>query len=234
MSAASDLSQRADLDEAMDSVASFAEYRRCLLDLDAVSRMVLAHRPTLAFLDQVAARHRGPLRILDVACGDGTMLRRIARWARRRGIAVELTGLDLNPRAIEVAQEFPRTDPPVGYVVSDVFDYAPERLPDVILSAHFTHHLPEADVVRFLAWMEATARLGWFVNDLHRHPNPYRLFGLLGRVAPWHPIVVSDGLISIRRAFTVEDWRRMSASAGIAACTIAERFPARVTVGSIR
>jgi 2-polyprenyl-3-methyl-5-hydroxy-6-metoxy-1,4-benzoquinol methylase len=229
-----DFSQRADHDEAMDSIGEYAEYRRCLRDLDAVSRIVLAHRPTLRFLDRIADRSPGPLRILDVACGDGSMLRRIARWAKRRGIGVELTGLDLNPWAIRVAGEFRQTGPEIEYVVSDVFDHAPATVPDVILSAHFTHHLPELEVVRFLRWMEGTARLGWFVNDLHRHPNPYRLFGMLGRAMPWHPVIVSDGLISIRRAFTVEDWKRMVCVAEIEECTIAEEFPARVTVAAVR
>jgi 2-polyprenyl-3-methyl-5-hydroxy-6-metoxy-1,4-benzoquinol methylase len=229
-----DFTHRADLDEEMDSLATYPEYRRCLHDLDSVSRIVLAHRPTLAFLDDVAAGHAGPLRILDVACGDGSMLRRIAGWARRRKLAVELTGVDLNPWAIQAAREFRQPTPPIDYVASNVFDYQPPVKPDVILSAHFTHHLPESDVVRFLAWMESTARLGWFVNDLHRHPNPYRLFGLLGRIAPWHPVILSDGLISIRRAFTMEDWQRMACEAAIPECTIAEQFPARVTVASIQ
>jgi len=229
-----DFTRRAELDEAMDSVADYAEYRRCLHDLNSVSRLVLAHQPTLAFLDQIAAMHPGPLRILDVGCGDGSMLRRIARWARRRNIVVHLTGLDLHPRAIQVAHEFPQPNPPIDYVISDVFDYAPQTQPDVILSAHFTHHLPEPELIRFLAWMESTARLGWFVNDLHRHPNPYRLFTLLGKVFPWHPIIVSDGLISIRCAFTVEDWQRLTHAACIRECTIAEQFPARVTVAAMR
>jgi 2-polyprenyl-3-methyl-5-hydroxy-6-metoxy-1,4-benzoquinol methylase len=227
-----DFTERAELDEAMDSLANYAEYRQCLRDLDAVSRIVLAHRPTEAFLDEVAKRHPGPLRVLDVACGDGSMLRRIERWAKRRGIAVKLTGVDLNAWAIRVAREFGEST--TEYVVSDVFEYAPAVAPDVILSAHFTHHLPEVDLVRFLRWMEGTARLGWFVNDLHRHPNPYRLFAVLGRVMPWHPVIRADGLISIRRAFTVADWERMTLAAGIAGCVIAERFPARVTVSSIR
>jgi 2-polyprenyl-3-methyl-5-hydroxy-6-metoxy-1,4-benzoquinol methylase len=228
---APDLSQRAHLDEAMDSLASYEEYRECMLDLDKVSRLVLAHRPTLRFLNRVAARNPGKtLRILDVACGDGSMLRRIGRWAKRRGLAVELTGLDLNPWAIEVAHEFRPGKPRVRYVAGDVFAYAPEEAPDVILSAHFTHHLGEAELVRFLRWMEATVRMGWFVNDLHRHPNPYRMFRAVAAVALWHPVVVSDGLISIRRAFTIEDWARMTAEAGLEGFEIAEEFPARVTV----
>lgn len=229
-----DLTERANLVEAMDDLTSYGEYRRCMLDLDSVSRVVLAHRPTLRFLDRIAEKNPGKtLRILDVACGDGTMLRRIAGWAAKRGREVELTGLDLNPMAIEVGCEFRPSKPRIRYVTGDVFAYTPEEPLDVILSAHFTHHLGDGELVRFLRWMESTARLGWFVNDLHRHRNPYRMFRVLAAVAPWHPVVVSDALISIRRAFTTEDWARITAEAGLLGVEIAEEFPARVTVARL-
>ena len=227
-----DLTHRAHLDEAMDSLVDRAVYRRCLRDMDRISRLALAHRPTLAFLDQVAATHPGPLHILDVACGDGAMLRRIATWAKRKGIAVELTGLDLHPWAIERAGEY--ASPPIRYLIEDVFRYTPPVAPDVILTAHFTHHLPEPDLLRFLAWMHATARKGWFINDLQRHPNPYRNLTVLARFLPLHPVILSDALISIRRAFTVEDWQRLTLAAGIPDATITEQFPARVTVASLK
>jgi 2-polyprenyl-3-methyl-5-hydroxy-6-metoxy-1,4-benzoquinol methylase len=169
-----DLTHRANLEEQMDSLPSYQEYRTCLHDLDSVSRTVLAHRPTLHFLDQLLAREPTHiprlLRILDVACGDGAMLRRIARWAARQNLPVQLTGLDLNPRAIEVAHEFPITHPPIRYIIGDVFDSTGTY--DIILSAHFTHHLSDPQLLRFLHWMERHATLGWFINDLHRHPNP--------------------------------------------------------------
>ena len=230
-----DFSQRAFIDESMDSLPAFAEYRRCLHDLDSVSRLVLAHRATLHFLDRIAAANPAqPVHILDVACGDGSMLRRIADWAAKCGLSVQLTGLDLNPWAIDVAREFPNVDPPIAYVVSDVFAYEPPHPVDVVLSAHFTHHLADHDIIRFLNWMERNARLGWFVNDLHRHPNAYRLFRMLGAVAPWHPIIVSDGLISIRRAFTVSDWQGCVEAAGVTEAVAAEEFPARVTVTRLK
>ncbi|RXH57935.1 methyltransferase domain-containing protein [Granulicella sibirica] len=230
-----DLSHRAYLEESMDVLSTYGEYRRCLHDLDSVSRLVLAHRATLHFLNRIAATNpTQPINILDVACGDGSMLRRLAKWAAKRGLSVRLTGLDLNPWAIDVAREFPNTTPPIEYVVSDVFAYEPLQPIDVILSAHFTHHLENHDIIRFLNWMERNARLGWFVNDLHRHPNPYRLFRLLGAVAPWHPIIISDGLISIRRAFTVDDWQACVLAAGIGEAVPAEEFPARVTVTRLK
>ena len=43
-------------------------------------------------------------RLLDVGFGHGDMLRAIARWARRRGIAVDLVGVDLNPKSEAAAR----------------------------------------------------------------------------------------------------------------------------------
>ena len=58
------------------------------------------------------------------------------------------------------------------------------------------------DVARFLEWQEINARIGWFINDLERHPFSYYGFALLSRVMLWHPFVVHDvGPVSIRRAF---------------------------------
>jgi len=45
--------------------------------------------------------------ILDVGSGD--LLRQIAHWARKHRIAVELTGIYLNPYAVRAAAEFTTT-----------------------------------------------------------------------------------------------------------------------------
>jgi hypothetical protein len=82
--------------------------------------------------------------------------------------------------------------------------------------------------------MEQTATTGWFVNDLHRHPNPYRLFHVMTTLTRWHPIVKSDGLISIRRAFTLEDWSALLATACIPDAVVAETFPGRITVSRLK
>ena len=82
-------------------------------------------------------------------------------------------------------------------------------------------------------WMERTARVGWFINDLHRQAVPYCCFGAMMRGPWWHRFIRPDGLGSIRRSFLREDWQRMCAAAGLVA-TISEHRPARLCVGSIR
>ena len=101
--------------------ADFEDYRRCLRDLARVNTVTLTHRPMLNWLARETAGLQA-FSLLDVACGHGDALRRVQRWAARRGITARLEGIDLNPWAIRAAQE--ATEPSAGIVYrnSDVFD----------------------------------------------------------------------------------------------------------------
>lgn len=219
----------------MDTVAvSEGEFGRCLGDLGRVNLVTRAAVPTLAFLRRATRefpRDR-PLRILDVGSGGGDMLRRIGRWARRRGQAVALTGLDLHPHSTATAN---RADADaIRYVTGDIFDWTYGESFDLIVSALFTHHLDDASVVRFLRVMEERAALGWFVNDLHRHPVAYEGFRLMAAAAGWHSFVRHDGAVSVERAFRARDWRRYLAEAGISEAQIRWYFPFRLCVSRLR
>jgi 2-polyprenyl-3-methyl-5-hydroxy-6-metoxy-1,4-benzoquinol methylase len=213
-----DLSRRSDLSELMDDPAlPRADYDRCLHDLAAVNRVTLTHRPTLHWIDRATQSLPADrvVSILDVACGEGDLLRAIHRWAVRRGMAVRLEGIDLNPRsAIAAAAQTPPGSG-IAWRTGDVFDYSPDPSSDFIVTSQFTHHLADADVVRFLRWLERHAARGWFIADLHRASFAYWGFGLLATVAGWHPIVRSDGMISVARSFRRADWQRLLAEAGV-------------------
>jgi SAM-dependent methyltransferase len=208
----------------MDAPCTYAEFRACMRDLERVNRLTRGYQPTLAFLDRVLAANGAalpqPLRILDIGCGGGDTLRHIARWARKRGIAVELTGIDLNPRAIRAASAFSAATPDdrqICFTNEDVFHYEAPQGIDVVLSALFTHHLSTPDVVRFLDWMEQHARLGWFINDLRRSRRAAWWFRALPVLFRWHRFIRHDGPVSLRRAFVPADWARILDAAAIPA-----------------
>jgi 2-polyprenyl-3-methyl-5-hydroxy-6-metoxy-1,4-benzoquinol methylase len=233
-----DLSRRAapsELPEWMDEPCSYEDFRDCLSDLGQVNRLTLSYRSTLAFLDAVAATMPGQaLRIVDVGSGGGDMLRCVERWAERRGIQVKLTGIDLNPYAARVSRELMSASSAIEWITGDAFTYAEPV--DVVLSSLFTHHLEEPEIVRFLAWSEAVAQHGWFVNDLCREVVPYRLFGLLAKAVRWHRFVQHDGPVSFRRSFREEDWKRMLREAQIPLrdVRLARWTPGRLCVGRLK
>ena len=230
-----DLTKRAlphELPELMDQPCSFDELLGCLRDIARVNSLTFAHRPTLSWLSALP-RQREPLHIVDVGCGYGDSLRKIHRWAAGRGTVVSLTGIDLNGDAIRAATDATPSGMGIRWIHADAFSYQPSEGIDIVLSSLLTHHLEETEIVRFLIWMEAAARLGWFVNDLHRTSFPYRAFGWLTRLIPFHPFVRHDGAVSIRRSFRIDDWERMCVAAGLspAHVSIREHRPARLCVG---
>ncbi|MBA3520422.1 MAG: methyltransferase domain-containing protein [Rhizobiales bacterium] len=224
--------------ELMDTEAvPFEEFRECLRHLEFINRCTLAYRPTLGWLDRLLGRTGTdrPVSILDVGFGHGDMLRQISSWGRKRGVEVRLAGIDLNPWSARAAALATPADMPIRYEVGNVFSVSGDRV-DIVLSSLFAHHLPDAELVRFIRWMDASAELGWFVNDLHRHALPYHFIRMTTRMLPANRLVRHDAPVSVARGFTRRDWLGLLDQSGIdpSRATIEWSFPFRFGVGFVR
>ena len=234
-SAQIDFSRRvspSELPELMDGDCSYEDFRDCLRSLEKVNRWLLGYRSTLTWLKRLPRGLREPMHIVDVGCGGGDLLRQISRWARRREIAVQLTGIDLNPYATRAAAESSSKEFGITWVTGDAMLHRPEKKIDIVVSSLTAHHLEDVEVVALLRWMEATAQVGWFINDLERAEWSYRMFGWVR----WHPIVRHDGPVSFRRAFRKQDWVSLLAAAGISreVVTLEHWRPGRLCVGRLK
>jgi 2-polyprenyl-3-methyl-5-hydroxy-6-metoxy-1,4-benzoquinol methylase len=227
------LAARALAEEQMDAAdLPEADYAALLADLDRVNRWTMAVRPTLAFLRRAVSRTR-LLKLLDVGFGHGDMLRRIARWAERRGLATELVGIDVNPRSAPLARA--ATDPGlrIDYRTGSYATLAGEGW-DVIVSNLVAHHMSHAELVAFLRFMEAEARTGWLVNDLLRHSLAHVGFPLLARAMRWHRIVREDGTLSVARSYRPAEWPPILAEAGVIEAHVFRAVPFRLCVERLR
>lgn len=228
------LRARSDRDERMDDAAATeAEFAAALRDLARINRMSLAYRPTLRVLDRVARRTgRRALSVRDVGAGGGVMLRAVAAWGARRGVEVDLAGLDRSPWAARAAAA---AGTPGRWITADLFDLDPAERFDLVLCSLFAHHLRDPELVRFLRWLDGRARLVWLISELHRHWLPYGLVWGAVRLLRMDPMVVHDSTVSIARGFSRGDWERLLAEAGLAgAAEIRWAFPFRWQVGTIR
>lgn len=227
-----DLSRPVIADEQMDAADLPAEtYAAVLADLARVNRVTMAARPTLAFLDRAA--RGGRLRLLDVGFGAGDMLRRIARWGAARGLAMELVGVDLNPRSAPMAQAATPADLPIRYITGD-YRGLTEQGWDIVISSLVAHHMTRDQLIDFLRFMDRHARMGWLVNDLLRHRLAYVGYPLLARAMGWHPIVRQDGQLSIARSFRPAEWAPLLADAGVIGARVHRAFPFRLCVERVR
>lgn len=224
-------------EEEMDAIElAPARYAKVLADLSRINALTMAPRPTLGFLGRVRARGTGnqPWRILDVGFGAGDMLARIARWGERRGVALDLAGVDLNPKSAPVAAA--RLGAAARLVTGDYRDLAGQGW-DIILSSLVTHHMTPGQRAEFLRFMEAESARGWLVNDLHRQRLPFAGYPLLATLAWVDPIVRRDGQLSVGRSFRRAEWQAMLADAlpdSAGDCRIFRSFPYRLCVERIR
>ena len=218
-----------DLPELMDGDCSYEDFRDCLRSLETVNRWLLGYRPTLAWLERLPHGLRDPVHIVDVGSGGGDLLRQIAGWARRRGIAVQLTGIDLNPYAAPAAAESTPKEFGIEWVTGDALEYRLKKPVDIVVSSLLAHHLEDEEIIALLRWMEASVQAGWFINDLERSEWSSRMFGLVR----WHWLVRHDGPVSFRRAFRKEDWASLLAAAEVSreAVTVEKWRPGRLCVG---
>jgi 2-polyprenyl-3-methyl-5-hydroxy-6-metoxy-1,4-benzoquinol methylase len=228
-----DLSVRAVEEERMDDPAlPHATYELVMRDLAQVNALTMARRPTMAFLKRALDARRS-FKLLDVGFGDGDMLRAIARWAERREIAAELVGIDLNPGSAPAARAHTPAGVAIDWRTGDYASLAGEGF-DFVISSLVAHHMTHAQLIAFLRFMEAESRIGWFINDLHRHRFAHASFPLLARIMRWHEIVRLDGTLSVARSYRPSEWPPILAVAGIAQARAFRAFPFRLCVERLR
>jgi SAM-dependent methyltransferase len=232
------LRERSRAPELMDTErVDLVTFKACLKDLERINRWTGAYRITLGWLERLRRMHAvRRLSLVDVGSGYGDMLRRIGAWGAAHGVALDLTGIDLNPHATAIAARATPPGPRVRYITADVFELSPALRPDVVISSLFAHHLDDRQLVRFLQWMEASARLGWLINDLHRHPIAYGIARWAPRLLHMNRLVRHDAPVSVARSCVRRDWERLLAEAGLAGppTAVSWRFPFRYAVGRIK
>jgi hypothetical protein len=236
-----DFSKRDTTPELMDAeVVSYEELRGALRQLTQANELSFAYRPTLSFFKRLAREDRlaqdRPIIVIDAASGYGDMSRKVDAWAARNGINLEIVGVDMNPWAARAAAEATAPGRPLRWVTANLFDFRVEGGADIIMSSLFTHHLPNPQLVRFLRWMEENARVGWFINDLERHPLPYYFLKFAFWATRRHRFMRHDGPVSIASAFKRQDWVRLLHKAGLreGATRIESWMPFRLCISRVK
>jgi ubiquinone/menaquinone biosynthesis C-methylase UbiE len=211
-----------------------AELARSLADLRGVNRWLGGTRIVLHHLSRLIARDADRTwRILDVGTGSADIPLAIARWARARGVAVELVATDLHPTTLDVARTRIAGHPNLRAEAADALDLRyPDASFDVVLCSTALHHFNERDdVLRVLREMDRVARVGGIVNDLRRS-RPALVGANLLAATVWrtHPVTRHDGPLSVRRSFTPAELRELAAAAGLRGARVHAHVPFRVAL----
>ena len=150
------------------------------------------------FIVDALRRDELPCRqILDVGCGTGLVAEEVGRK-----LGATVTGID-SRRFRAIATTVPILQR------NALYDPLPDA--DVAFSMHLGHHLSEAELEQLILNVGRSCRR-FILLDLVRHWLPLTLFRIF--VAPLVcPIDAVDGQRSIRRSYTPNELRRITASA---------------------
>jgi 2-polyprenyl-3-methyl-5-hydroxy-6-metoxy-1,4-benzoquinol methylase len=190
----------------------FADIKKNMQELDFINTWLGGHAITLSGLKQLIGPHKR-ITVCEVGCGGGDNLVAIKRWCEKKGIEASFIGIDINPDCTAVAAE--RKLSGCRWITADYKDVQFEEKPDIIFSSLFCHHFPERELSRQLQWMQENVQLGFFINDLHRHPLAYYSIQWLTRLFSGSYLVKNDAPLSVARGFVKNDWYQLFHSAGI-------------------
>ncbi|MFN3756778.1 MAG: methyltransferase domain-containing protein [Flavobacterium sp.] len=144
--------------------------------------------------------------IVDVGCGNGDMLRVLADGVIKKGVILELIGIDANLHTIAYAEELSDKYPNIRFRCEDIFSESfSEMNYDILLCTLTLHHFKNEDIDYLLSLFCKQAQVGVVINDLHRSAISYRLFKLFSKAFKLNAMSREDGLTSILRGFTKKE-----------------------------
>jgi 2-polyprenyl-3-methyl-5-hydroxy-6-metoxy-1,4-benzoquinol methylase len=207
------------------------EHRQALQGLrriNIVSRPSSVLWPAIARLVRRKEVNGQPVRVLDLATGGGDTPIELDRRARRAGLKLEIEGCDINPQAVDYAQEQARAhNANVRFFVLDaVHDTLPSDF-DVLTCSLFLHHLDETDAITLLRKMGNAARCLVLVDDLVRSRWGYLMAVVGCHLLSDSRVVHIDGPISVAGAFTPSEALSLAEQAGLPGATITRHWPQR-------
>lgn len=139
--------------------------------------------------------------LLDVGSGGGDVAHALARWARRDGLRLRITGIDPDERA----QQFAASRPPAPGVTfrrttSTQLVQEAARF-DVVISNHLLHHLEPGALTVLVDDSRRLARRLVVHNDIARSRPAYAAYAVASRPFGRRSFIHHDGLLSIRRSY---------------------------------
>jgi 2-polyprenyl-3-methyl-5-hydroxy-6-metoxy-1,4-benzoquinol methylase len=141
------------------------------------------------------------IQICEIGCGGGDNLRVIKKWCKKNKINATFIGIDINENCIHFAQSLAENKD-ISFVCSDYKTVEFQLFPDIIFSSLFCHHLTNKEFTEMINWSNANAKVGFFINDLHRHSIAYFSIKMLTTIFSKSYLVKNDAPLSVLRGFT--------------------------------
>ena len=196
-----DFSVRSTEKERMDSFdMPQNELDRNLLELEIINRWLGGYAVSFSGLARLKPDRGRKWSVADLGCGGGDGMVAMSEYLSRKGVQARFTGIDANPAALLYARSRCKAYP--GFEWKTIpFQEFDGSTTDILHCSLFAHHFFGEDLQR-LVQVLGSARKGFIVNDLHRHPLAYYSIRLLTRLFSRSPLVRHDAPLSVARGFS--------------------------------
>jgi 2-polyprenyl-3-methyl-5-hydroxy-6-metoxy-1,4-benzoquinol methylase len=202
------LKERSDQFEIMDDMTmSGPELKRTLDLLASINLYLGGNALTLNGIEKMMASvsKEKPIRIVDLGCGNGDMLRKLHVFGKKMGYDLELLGIDANPASVAYASELSAGMENVSFSTVNIFSPEFREMEyDIAIATLFMHHFSDEEITELISGIKKKSSIGVLVNDLHRSELAYALFWVISLFFGNH-VARNDGLISIRKSFRRKD-----------------------------
>lgn len=176
------------------------------------------NRVILNFLKaaSVSWPERRTMTFLELRCGRGDLSASVVRWAHSRKINVQILAVDECPSVIELAKSHHGNISEITFDIRYLTDprFLEAQQFDYVISSSVLHALDSADVIKALKTSNLLAKRGLVFSDWLRDMRAWMWMQALSRF--WgDEIVIHDGLLGIRKGFTMTELEHLARSAGL-------------------
>jgi SAM-dependent methyltransferase len=185
-----------------------------------------------AVVAQIQKRGLCDTTVLDVASGSADIPLAIARRASRRGLSPRLTVTDVSPQIVRIAAARAAGHTNVHVERQDALALSyPAGSFDVGMCTLALHHFDPHAAVAVLAELGRVSRRVLVFDAVRSKPAYYGAW-LLTHLLRMHPMTRHDAPMSVRRAYTAAELRRLALAAGLHNPTARVKFPFRLVLSA--
>jgi 2-polyprenyl-3-methyl-5-hydroxy-6-metoxy-1,4-benzoquinol methylase len=189
------------------------ELARALVNLQRLNQNFGSHRIIRHFLKRWL-KPGEKLSILDACTGFGDIPRLIVESARQQGSQVKVLAMDMQPATLDIARRGSDRFPEISYVQADVRSFESTERFDIVLCSLALHHFGWSEAVAILQRLRRLSGRSVLISDLMRSVTGVLGVYLLTSTIYRDPMTKFDGRLSIRRAFSFGEMKKLAVEAG--------------------
>ena len=207
---------------------NLGEVRRSLGDIRRINTYLGGAKP-VCDATWLLLGDRKSATVLDIGTGNADIPLRLTQQAKKRDVNLNVIGLDINERHLQIAREETSERDEISLLGADAFQLPlADKSVDVVISTLFLHHFRAPEIRALLREFSRVSRVGWTMHDQVRDALPLWFFRVARPVLATSYLTRYDAVASIYRAYTPAEMRAIVAP--IAGATVATSFPYRMSV----